>query len=103
MAEQLTVEEQQILRKTILQVHEQGWGISLGLIMGLGLLLATNFLIIKGGDVVGPHLRLLGIYLPGYSVTFVGSLIGFVYAFVIGYGLGRTVVTIYNRLTVKMR
>jgi hypothetical protein len=29
--------------------------------------------------------------------------VGFVYMFVIGYGVGRSVVTIYNRLAVKMR
>jgi hypothetical protein len=45
----------------------------------------------------------LSVYLPGYSVTVIGSLIGFVYAFVIGYGFGRSIVTIYNRLTATMR
>jgi hypothetical protein len=29
----------------------------------------------------------------------VGSLIGGVYAFVLGYGIGRTIAVIYNRLT----
>jgi hypothetical protein len=48
--------------------------------------------------VVGPHLGLLGIFFPGYRVTFAGSLIGFVYAFVVGYGFGRTVSVVYNRL-----
>ena len=37
-------------------------------------------------------------FFPGYRVTFVGSIIGFVYAFVLGYGFGRTVSVIYNRL-----
>jgi hypothetical protein len=46
---------------------------------------------------------MLSAYFPGYRVTFVGGLIGFVYMFVIGYGIGRGIVTIYNRLTVKMR
>jgi hypothetical protein len=34
-------------------------------------------------------------------VSFVGSLIGFVYAFVGGYGLGRIVGGVYNRLVSK--
>ena len=38
-------------------------------------------------------------YFPGYRVTFAGSLIGFVYAFVLGYAVGRTVVTLYYRLS----
>jgi hypothetical protein len=69
-----------------------------GLICGLGLFLATNLLILRGGPNVGQHLGLLRAYFPGYSVTFVGSLIGFVYTFVIGYGLGRVVGTVYNKL-----
>jgi hypothetical protein len=103
MTEQLTAEEQRALRKTIVQIHEQGWGIAFGLLFGLGLLIATNVLILKGGETVGPHLGLLGLYFPGYSVTVIGSLIGFVYAFVLGYGIGRIIATIYNRLTATMR
>ena len=103
MSERLTVTEQQALRKTILRIHEQGWGIAFGLILGLGLLVATNILVLKGGDRVGPHLGLLRLYFPGYRVTFAGSLIGFVYAFVVGYGMGRLIAAIYNRLTAGMR
>jgi hypothetical protein len=66
--------------------------------LGLGVFAATNFLVVRGGEVVGPHLELLSIFLPGYRVTFLGSLLGFVYAFVVGYGFGRTVSVIYNRL-----
>ena len=102
MSERLTAEERRILSTVVADAHEQSWGIATGLLLGLGLLIATNVLVLKGGDQVGPHLSLLSVYLPGYSVTFVGSLIGFVYLFVIGYGIGRTVVTIYNRLAAMM-
>ena len=103
MGDQLTLEEQQALRKTILEVNEQGWGIAAGLLVGLALLVATNLLVLKGGADMGSHLGLLRVYFPGYSVSFVGSLIGFVYGFVVGYGIGRTIVAIYNRLTATMR
>jgi hypothetical protein len=99
MSEQLTAEEQRAVRKTIARIHEQGWGIAFGVILAVGLIIATNTLVAKGGPVVGPHLGLLGVYFPGYSVSFVGSLIGGVYAFVLGYGIGRTIAVIYNRLT----
>ena len=98
MADQLTLEEELALRKTLLRASEQGWGIAIGLLFGLGLFLATVVLVIKGGPDPGPHLGLVRIYFPGYSVTWVGSFIGFVYAFVVGYAIGRTVATIYNRL-----
>jgi hypothetical protein len=86
------------LDRAIRRLNARAWGIALGLMCGLGLLLATNFLIIRGGPNVGQHLELLRNFFPGYRVSFVGSLIGFVYAFVIGYGLGRVIGTVYNRL-----
>jgi hypothetical protein len=100
--ETLSREEQRMLERVIAGADGQSWGVALGLLLGFGLLLATNILVIKGGDVVGPHLALLRVYLPGYRVTFLGSLIGFVYLFVIGYALGRLVVGIYNRLALRM-
>lgn len=91
-------EELQQVRKALWKMNEQGWGIAIGLLLGSSLLAATLTLVLKGGEVVGPHLGLLSVYFPGYSVTPVGSLVGFVYAFVLGYGIGRTVSVIYNRL-----
>ncbi len=103
MDDQLTHEEQQKLWNVALRMHEQGWGIAFGFLFGFVLFVATNVLVLKGGDHPGPHLGLLSVYFPGYRVTFLGSVIGFVYAFVVGYALGRTIVTIYNRLIAEPR
>jgi hypothetical protein len=84
------------LPAALLRVNARLWGITFGLVAGMVLFVATNFLILRGGGTVGPHLALLGVFLPGYRVTFIGSLIGFVYLFVIGYALGRLVGTVYN-------
>lgn len=86
------------LNDALLRINARAWGISFGLVLGTGLFLATNVLVLKGGEVVGPHLSLLGVFLPGYRVTFVGSLVGFAYLFVIGYGVGRLIGEVYNRL-----
>ena len=99
MNDQLTAEEARVLRKRLMRIQEQGWGIAFGLIAGLGLFIATIVLVIRGGPVVGPRLSLLALYFPGYRVTFLGSVIGFVYGFVGGYAVGRAIATIYNRLT----
>lgn len=103
MTDQLTPAEQQAIRKTIARIQEKGWGIAFGLLFAVALLAATNILVLRGGPVIGPHLSLLRWYFPGYSVTFGGSLIGAVYAFVVGYGVGRSIATIYNRLTKHLR
>jgi hypothetical protein len=73
-------------------------GVVTGVVVGSALFAATNWLVIKGGDVVGPHLALLGQYFIGYRVTFVGSLIGFAYGLGLGFVLGYGVAWLYNRL-----
>lgn len=97
-AERFTPEEERQIRNAVRRAHEQGLGIAVGLLFGFGLFLATMFLVIKGGLHPGLHLNLLHIYFPGYSVSFIGACIGFIYAFVVGYAVGRTVATVYNRL-----
>lgn len=84
------------LRHALLRINARAWGIAVGLLFGLGLFVATNVLVLKGGDTVGPHLGLLSMFFPGYSVTFVGSLVGFIYAFVLGYAAGRLIGVVYN-------
>jgi hypothetical protein len=97
MSDHLTPQEEQIVIKSLARAHEQGWGTAFGLLCGLALFGATVVLLLKGGPEVGAGLNLLAVYFPGYRVTWWGSLIGFVYAFVVGYGLARSVATIYNR------
>jgi hypothetical protein len=84
--------------QTAARVNSRAWGVGLALLCGFGLLLATDILVLKGGRVVGPHLALLGNYLPGYRVSFGGSLIGFGYGILIGYCSGRLIGSIYNLL-----
>ncbi len=89
------------LTRAVARLNSRAWGIAGALLLGIGLFAATNILILSGpapGTDVGGTLGQLRYYLPGYSVSFVGSIIGFVYAFVIGYILGRGVGSIYNRL-----
>ena len=71
-------------------------GVVFGIISGSVIFLATIWLVIKGGRVVGPNLSLLGQFFYGYQVTVVGSFIGFGYGFLIGFLLGYAVATIYN-------
>jgi hypothetical protein len=101
MTDRLTPQERQVLHQAAVRASEQGWGIALGLLAGVGLFLATVILVVKGGPMPGAHLSLLGVYFPGYRVSWIGAFIGFVYAFVLGYAAGRTMATLYNKLTPK--
>lgn len=97
MSDSLRQDEIQAIKKSLIRFSEQGWGLAFGTVSALGLFVATIVLVLRGGINVGEHLNLLGVYLPGYSVSYVGSVVGFVYAFVIGYGAGRTIATVYNK------
>ena len=71
-------------------------GIVFGIVLGGLIFIATIWLVLKGGDVVGPNLALLNQFFIGYSVTFVGSLVGFVYGFITGFLVGAGIALIYN-------
>lgn len=77
-------------------------GLVLGLVFGLMMFIATNWLVLKGGSRVGPHLELLSHYFIGYRVTFWGSFIGFAYGFIMGTLSGSLIGWIYNKI-VKFR
>jgi hypothetical protein len=73
-------------------------GLILGIVLGLIVFIATNWLVLKGGPVVGPHLQLLGQFFLGYRVSFLGSIIGFFWGFAVGTLIGTTIGWIYNRI-----
>ena len=91
-----TLEEVVLTR--LLRLNATVQGVATGIVAGLVVFIATNLLVLKGGDAVGPHLSLLGQFFIGYRVTFVGSLIGFAYALVCGFAGGYFVARIYNWL-----
>lgn len=80
----------------LLRMNAIAQGIVMGLLAGLGLFVATNWLVIKGGEQVGPHLALLGQFFPGYTVTFLGSFVGLAYGFVLGFVVGYLFARVYN-------
>lgn len=85
-----------IVLKRLLRLNAVVTGLTVGILSGLALFILTIVLVIRGGEVVGPNLALLGQYFPGYTVSFAGSLIGFAYAFIIGFIIGFSVAFLYN-------
>ena len=98
-------ETDKLIVESLAKIDGVAMGIALGTFFGLGIFLATNILIVRGGDVVGPNLALLSEYFIGFEVSFQGSLIGLTYGFVAGFATGwliaflrNTVVKIYIHL-----
>jgi len=90
--------EEEQLAKAVVRLNAKLLGVVLGTLLGIGLFLVTNFLILKGGPDVGRHLSLLSQFFFGYRVTFVGSLVGFLYAFVVGFLIGWVLGAVYNKV-----
>jgi hypothetical protein len=97
MSSDLKAPEDVILAR-LLRLNATVYGLVTGLIAGTGLLAATLWLVAKGGPNVGEHLKLLGHYFPGYTVTTAGAFIGFAYAAVLGFVVAYGVAMLYNRL-----
>lgn len=92
-------ELKELIASRLLRLNAVLSGLAVGLTTGLALFVATNWLVLKSGAVVGPHLGLLSQFFVGYRVTFLGSLIGFAYAFVLGFLTGYFVAHLYNWVT----
>jgi hypothetical protein len=88
--------EEETIRRAVLRLNGNILGFVLGTVAALVIFVATNWLVIKGGEVVGPHLGLLGQFFIGYSVSFAGSLIGALYGFFLGYLSGLFTGWVYN-------
>ena len=76
---------QDALKRVFLKLDRIAFGLSLGTVVGVLLCLMTLALALKGGEVIGPNLQLLGQYFPGYKVNVPGSVLGLVYGFLSGF------------------
>lgn len=97
--------DEQKLLEAVAILNAKALGLILGLLMGLAIFIATNWLVIKGPQlspsgqyVMGPHLELLSQFFIGYRVSFLGSVIGFLYGFAVGTIGGTLIGWIYNRI-----
>ncbi len=90
---------EQLVQTRIRKVNAFGLGAATGVVAGLALFVGTNWLLLKGGPVVGPHLSLLGQFFVVYRVSFLGSLVGFAWAAGTGFLLAYAGAWIYNRVS----
>lgn len=85
-----------LIIQSLAKLDALAFGISLGVLFGLIIFVATNFLVLKGGAEIGPNLALLSHYFIGYEVTPFGSLSGFVYGFLGGFVIGSLIAVLRN-------
>ena len=105
MANNTKALEQDRLFSAVYRFHIKTLGLVLGILLGLTIFVATNWLVIRGEQMtlsgeyaVGPHLQLLSQFFIGYKVSFLGSLVGFVYGFIFGTLTGGLIGFIYNKV-----
>jgi hypothetical protein len=77
-----------IMRLAFARLRPVPLGVAVGSVGALYAFVATAWLLLKGGDTVGPHLQLLGQYFLGYRVSWSGSVIGALYAAGLGFAAG---------------
>ncbi len=87
------------LENAVLKLNGHSLGLALGSIAALGLLITTNWLVVRGTAHESVHAALLSEYLPGYAVSASGSILGAVDIFVITYLCCVLLAEIYNRVS----
>lgn len=79
---------EKLLTRTFARLDKLAFGTATGFTCGLLVFLATIWLVIKGGSVIGPNMQLLGQYFVGYTVTAKGAFIAFGHGFAWGWIFG---------------
>jgi hypothetical protein len=79
---------EKVLIRAFARMDKFAFAVAVGTICGLVVLTATLWIISRGGDVLNSHLRLLGQYFIGYTVTVKGGFIAFGYSFFWGFLFG---------------
>ena len=85
-----------LLRAAFARFEPIAFGGALATVFGLGLLLATVLLLLRGGEPLGPNLSLLGHYLFGFEVSWPGALVGTIEAGSLGFVLGLVMAKLIN-------
>lgn len=88
-----------IVRAAFARLDITALAVAAGVVGGFLLFCATAWLLLRGappGMHIGPHLGLLANYLPGYSVTWPGSVVGFVYGLAGGATIGGIFGIVWN-------
>lgn len=71
----------------------KSFALASGIFWAVIVFLATIFIMLRGG---GEHLILLAQFFFGYSISYLGAIVGLIYAFIYGAILGALFAWIHN-------
>ena len=90
--------EWDVIQSSVASLRASVMAVVFAMVGGVGLFVATAWLLLRGGPNVGETLSLLGNYYPGYTVTWGGSILGLFYGAITGGVIGYAVAFVYNRV-----
>lgn len=86
------------LPSAVLRLHGPSLGLAVGVVGALGLIVTTNWLVLRGTAHESIHAYLLAQVLPGYAVDLRGSLVGAAELFAVLFLFCVVFATVYNRV-----
>ncbi len=81
-----------------MKLNATAFGLACGILWGVTVLLATIWVALAGG---GEHLLLLRRFYFGYSVSYLGGILGLAYGFIDGFIGGWVLARLYNWLAAR--
>ena len=90
--------ENPVLKPSTLRLHGISLGVAMGLIAALCLFSSTAWLVVRGTAAESVHAALFSNYIPGYSVTITGGLLGAIQLFGLVFLSCLLLASVYNKL-----
>ncbi len=94
--ESITPSERDVMERAFGRLDPVALGAAVGAVAGIALAALTAVLLVQGGSLVGFHLKRLGYFLPGYTVSWPGVGIGLIDAALAGFALGALLAWLWN-------
>ena len=97
----MSPEDRVILRRAVARMRSRIVAVSCAVISGSALMIATILHIARERAPSTLNIALLANYLPGYSVSWLGALLGLFYGALLGGFFGGVFAWFYNRLAMR--
>ena len=102
-----STDEWRAIGQAIARLRASVMAVTFGIAGGFALFTATAWLIVQGAITdaqnIGATLNLLSNYFPGYSVTWVGAVVGLFYGALVGAVMGYVLAIVYNNVSKMLR